>query len=313
MARTGGQLIGTNMVPSRTRLGKFIRARRIKLGFNQTKVAKLAGLGQSVLSRFEIGTRKYLNQKQLTRLAKALRCNPEELRKRNQPEKLPEEPQTELGRIIRARREEIGLTLEIFATRMGMNRWEARRLEVQKGLLRMSYIRARRLAKTLNLDVSVFSSFIGYDTTPIESNMGNLVRTHRKELAMSEKELAKKLGVTRQYVSQIELGLCPLRKNKVITRITRVLKIDPALLEAVRPRRRLCQKKREDPLGDFLTRRRLDLDLTQTQVAKRAQSSLTIVSDMERGKDFLRGSMLQRFSRALECEIPAGLVVRQQL
>src|SRR3989344_4473939 len=97
------QPAGVGMTPSKTELGKFIRERRLELNMRQITLAKRAGLAQNLFSMYEIGTRKYLNEKQLIGLAKALHVEVEELRKR-MPVKPGSELKTELGKLIRSRR-----------------------------------------------------------------------------------------------------------------------------------------------------------------------------------------------------------------
>lgn len=299
------QPAGVGMTPSKTKLGSFIRARRLKLDLRQISLAKQAGVGQTLVSVIEVGTKKHLNNQQLERFAKALQCDPEELRKR-MPVKHTAKPTTELGKLIRSRRKELGLTLADFAKRMGITLQRARRLEIRKSP-RIRYGLIKLLASTLNLDLSAFAQFVGTTRKQTTSKLGQLVRTRRKELGMSIRELAKKLHVSYQFVSQIELGQCSLSKSDdMIKRLAQVLKLDVNKLKAVRPAKR--QNQRETALGKFVTTRRLELRLTQAQVAQRAQTAHAVVSKLERGIYHLGSLMAERISKALDCGIPADLI-----
>ena len=73
------QQLGKNMSPSKTKLGKFLRKCRIKLGLRQVEVGRLSMVKQSDYSHFETGRSKYLNPKQIKGLAKTLKCQEVEL------------------------------------------------------------------------------------------------------------------------------------------------------------------------------------------------------------------------------------------
>ena len=301
------QPTGVGMTPSRTELGSFIRARRLELDLRQVFLAKQVGPAQRSISSLEIGTWKYPNDDQLEKLAKALQCDPEELRKRMSV-KPSSQPKTELGKLIRSRREELGLTLEDFAKKMRIPCQKAKYLEIRKSPS-LGYGLVEPLARVLNLEPLAFVEFIGITRKPTTSDLGRLVRRRRKELAMSISQLAKKLRVSQQYVNQIEFGQCRLSKNdNMIERLSQVLKLDVNELQAVRPKPKPKLKERETPLGNFLTKRRLELHLSQMQVAQRAKTFPSHISQIERG-DYCPGRLiLERISKALECEIPADFI-----
>src|SRR3989338_822675 len=103
MARPIGS-IGLGMVSNRSELGKFIRARRIKLGLSQIEAAKLGGIRQTEWSEKETGKRPRLSAKRVAVFSEVLRCEPSQLEALN-PEKKQTESKTELGKFIKARRE----------------------------------------------------------------------------------------------------------------------------------------------------------------------------------------------------------------
>lgn len=300
------QPAGIGMVPSRTELGSFIRARRLELDLRQVPLAKQAKVAPSLITMIEVGVRRYLKDQQLERLAKTLQCDVEELRKR-MPVKRIAQPKTELGKLIRSRREELGLSLPAFAKKMGMTPQQAKHLEVKKNP-GICYGLSKPLASALELDPSVIAQFAGNIRKQTNSKLGQLIRARRKELGMSLNVLAEKLNVSRQFVNQIEFGQnCLSESDERIEQLAQVLEVDVNELQAVRPLRRQKQMDRT-PLGEFLATKRLELRLTQREVGKRAGIQYSTVSCVETGRFYPSPNLLVRLAKALRCEIPAELV-----
>jgi transcriptional regulator with XRE-family HTH domain len=306
------QPVGVGMTPSKTELGSYIRARRIELDIRQVPLAQKAGLAPAGVSMIEVGTRKYLNDLQLERLAKVLQCDPEELRKR-MPIKLIAPPKTELGELIRSRREELSLSHKDLAKRMEITLKQAWSMEARKSPT-IRYGSLKPLAKALELEPSVLVPFVGRTNgKESKSELGNLVRNRRRELGMSTRQLADKLDVSEQFISQIELGQCRLSEgDERIAKLAHVLELDATKLEAVRPKRKLkqmpAQMANANPLGGFLAAKRLELHLTQKEVGERIGLSSTVISYIERGKRYPRSSTLERVAKALDCQIPPELI-----
>lgn len=302
------QPAGVGMTPSKTELGSFVRARRIELDLRQVPLAKQSGLAHSQISQIEVGVKKYLDDNQLTQLATALKCDTEELRKR-MPVKPGSHPTTELGKLIRSRREELGMTIESFAKKMKMTPQRARHLEIRKNPS-IRYNTLNPLAKVLDLDPVILSKFVGTTRKESTSELGNLVRSRRKELGMSIGDLAEKLDVSRQFANQIEFGQARLSTNdEMIVKLAEVLQLDVEKLEAVRPERRL--KTVENPstgLGGFLAAKRLELHLTQREVGERAEVGTTVVSALENGRLRATPNVLEKLQKALDCQIPPELI-----
>jgi len=139
------------------------------------------------------------------------------------------------------------------------------------------------------------------------NNLGRKIRTQRKKLGMNGSKLARRLGVSRQYVSLIELGQSPLCHSPIIRQLARVLKLDTSVLTSARPRRKLFQPVRGKPLGTFLTRKRVILGLNQEEIAKRANIDRTTLQGAEAGTTNPLAETLSKLCRTLECEVPFGL------
>lgn len=303
---TKKQPAGIGMTPSKTELGSFIRARRIELGLRQVHIAEEVGIPQNIISGVEIGKRKYFNEDVLVKLSFVLKCDAEELRKR-MPVKPKAEVQTELGKLIHSRREELGMTLDQFAKKMKMTPQRAKRLEVRKSPY-FRYNLLNPLAKVLNLDPAVLSKFVGTTQKETKSELGQLVRSRRKELGLSVRGLAQKMDTSGQYVNQIEFGQARLSDDDTIVRLAQALELDAGKLEAVRPERRLKTKNTSSVLGGFLASKRLELHLTQREVAERAEIRTQYVSAYETGRLQPSVKVLDMLAKALNCEIPPEMI-----
>jgi len=294
---------GVGMTPCKTELGSFIRARRLELDLRQVPLAKKCGFTQTVVSQLEIGERKYLNERQLNKLAKVLRVDPEELRKR-MPVKPGSQPRTELGRLIRSRREELGFSLSALAKKLKMTTRQAKRLEVNRRTS-IRYELIQPLAKALDLEISSLTRFTRTVLKPCKRELGRLVRTRRLELGMSANELAEKLDVSKSLVSLIELGQLGLSKDDGrIAQLAQALELDIDKLEALRPARRRKPRDNADPLGEFLATKRFELRLTQQEVAQRAGIKAQVVCHVETGRTHPDPDLLDKLAKALNCEVP---------
>ncbi len=291
-----------------TPFGKHIRARRIELGLTQDEVARRAGMSQKTLGSLELGQRQYPTPQQVRTLAAALRSRSAELQILVPPIHGPE-PKTDFGKFIRLRREERGLTQAGLARRLGVRPECIYPLERQPGVLERT---VPRLARALELPPATLEEFVTQPKEkPAASGTGELVRSRRKELGLSQRGLARKLRLSWQEISNIELGKVRLSSDGVhLTKLARALKLDMATLEAVRPKPRPKGRLRAAPntLGWFLARRRLELGLTQARLGERAQVAPIDISAFERGRRRPDPRTLVKISAALGCEIPVELL-----
>ncbi len=302
-------VLGLNMTPSTNELGKFIRARRLELGIVQTKLAKMTGIKQRTLSYIEIGN--YKSVKKVNRLAKALGLASEQIEALI-PKKTLAEPKTKLARLVRSRREELDLTQKQLTKKLRLTIQNLRILETRRSYLRHTTM--KRLAKALKLELLILNQFTNRNKNrkTTEHPLGNLIRSRRDQLGMTLRQLAKKLGVTYQRVSQLELRPGNLGRNgcNMIEKLAEVLKLDVSVLTALKEKRKLKNPKRDrDTLGEFLTRRRLELHLTQQEVSKRMMMSSFVVYNLERNKYPLTPRALAGIQKALECKIPVEFIL----
>lgn len=295
------QPVGVGMTPSKTELGKFLRARRLELGLSQVQVAKLTGMCHSNYSQLEVGKHQPVfnaNPKRFENLAEALNVEPQDLIVLV----TRAEPKTERGKFIRNRREELGLSLGDLAERMGRSLNSVRSLELSKSQ-GLSYGLLIPLSKALELEPSVLSAFVGGLEKTTNGSLGKLIRERRKESGYSISQLAEKLGVTRQYLSCVELGQVHLSQNDArIRQIAEVLELDAAELLALRVSRKV-KERAPGTLGGFLTARRIELSFSQKEAAGLAGISAGSFSNFELGRSCPSSKMLRRLEKALECQI----------
>ncbi len=302
------QPAGVGMTPSKTEFGNFIRTRRLELGITQVALAKQVGFKQTSMSLIEVGERSRLNDRQLERLAKALQCNVEELRKR-MPAIQIAVPKTELGKLIFSRREKLGLSRLALAEKAKVTYMCLYRLEMNSKSLSMHYSTALKLATALALDASLLGNFIGKHKKEPVSEFGKLIRTRRRALGMVGSRLADELNVSIQYIDQIESGDCRLsNSDELIARLAKILQIDVDKLNALRPAKRAPELEHKTPLGRLLVTRRFELCLSQKEAAKRAGISSVVLGRMEAGKYKLLNGTAKKLAKALEFEIPAELI-----
>lgn len=296
------------MVPkNNTGFQGYIRARRRELNLSQVQLAQALGLPQAVVSALETGKREYLNYQKLSDLAQVLRVNVEELR--NLMPVRGAQPGTELGKLIRKRREELNLTHLAFADKMGMSPNKARALEVGKAPAIDQEV-AQQLKKVLALEIDP-SALTQANTRLMVSTteLGKLVFSRRNELGMTMAMLAKELNVSRQFVHQIETGEASIiRNDEIIVRLAHSLKLDVKELEAVRLTERRSQMSTTSPLGQFLFKRRSELNLSRQKVARSGKISAYYLSSLEKGLTQPTPEVLDILAKVLDCQIPPELI-----
>ncbi len=233
--------LGLRMTPSGTELGSFVRTRRMEINLSQTRLSQATQMHQSVITAIETGKRKCLSGSQLELLAQSLKCDVEELHNRVSRKHVAQ-PKTEIGKFIRARRLELGLSLDDFAKKMGIDSEQAKRFEIRNN---ETLVRARvkPLADALEISLGELSPFTKRTKKEPSFPLGKLIRARREELMMSLEQFAKKLGVTRQRANQIELNGCCLFNEKSMEKMAEVLELDVDKISAATQKRRLKRGK----------------------------------------------------------------------
>lgn len=218
--------LGVGMTQTKTELGRFLRVRRLQFGLSQASIGKLAGIRQNIYSALETGLCRYPNIKFLEKIANALKCGAEELQILV-PEKKLREPKTELGKFIEYRRKVLGLTRKQLAKMLGFS-GENGGFIVKKKFLRVDLV--KKYADILKCDPTELESFVlvgCWRMKESDSIIGSHIRRQRVKLGITQEQLAEKMGVTKQYVSYIELGKEKFsRSKKIIKKIASALLLD---------------------------------------------------------------------------------------
>lgn len=219
--------VGMNMTPSKNELGEFIRFHRVRRGWNQTKLADILGVSQVVASQIEIGTRKKrLTDSQVSSLALAFDCDEQGIK-----ELMPEQPSpraaNKLGEKIRARREILGLSVAEAAGKMKMKESRVRGIESSKKPALLLH-EVKPIATFIGLKDVEACRLLKYVSTvykPTSDPLGAYIRWCKFDKSIKPMEMARLLGVTRQRVNQLELGvqgLSPACSDDMVKKLAEV-------------------------------------------------------------------------------------------
>lgn len=295
--------LGSNMTQSQTALGQYILNHRIKLDLNQSELAELAGVSQGRISNIEIGTSKYLRDREIVKLNDALKCDEEEFRELliERPKKLDYgPPTTKLSKLISSIRIDAGLSIQEFAEKVGVSESTAIRLNTDAALI--IYKTAIKLVEVFKLKPKTFTKYFQtYGSKVIDDALGKKIRKRRQELGMSLSDLGGKLNVTRQRVSQFEMGRSLGKKT--------IEKISVVLDCRLKAKPRKLKQKNIDPstLGGFFTKIRLERNLTLKQSAVLSGLGVSEIGNIENNKAWTL-SGLQQLARAYKVVVPVELL-----
>lgn len=304
------------MVPCKTTLGAFIRKRRLELQMSQITLSIAAGFGNKnqYISAFERGARTYLSQQQLVRLAEALQVDPPELRAHMSPKPIFR-PNHSLAILLREKREKLGLSQREFAEKLKISLQKVRYLESDMGK-KLTYSLAREIGIILNLDPSSLSEFVGFEKKQTQTKFGGLIRESRKKIGLSTEDLAKRLGVSRQYLNNLELAAHVPSNIACLNKLASELDLDINVLVPAKDDAKVMHDKRPmllgKALGQFIKTQRMKRGLTQGKVAESVGISITTISLLETGDKLrVQPANLKRVSKLAEffdCEIPEKLL-----
>ena len=307
-----GGLWRVGMTPSKTKLGTFLRFHRLRLQLLQSIVARRAGMLQSQYSAYEIGTYRYLRPRFAHKIARVLRLDQKQRARLRKLIPVPPraKPKTDLGRFIRARREELGITDRHLDKKLDVTPGTTWVLETGPG---ESVCRKRRLAleKVLRLPAATMIAFevvCGRSSKPA-SPLGALIRSERIKLGLTQEQLGERLGISKAGVSAIELDRNPFARShgRRLEKMAEALGLDAAILKPLRrPKRILAQP---GSLGEYVAKMRAETGLTQDQLGLAPGT----VSRIERGKFQPRNiATLEKLTAAFGRAIPDELLPTSQ-
>jgi transcriptional regulator with XRE-family HTH domain len=143
----------------------------------------------------------------------------------------------------------------------------------------------------------------------VRTKLGTLIRKRRLELGIGQAELARLLGLHRQFVYQIEMGISSMTSSpETLEKIARILKLPVGKLIAVKSKRKLTEiKNTPTAIGSLLYRGRLKLNMSRRDLCRISGVSLLIIQNLEIGrKKTLNSKISKKLSEALACVIPTS-------
>lgn len=303
MANKKGFKVGWRKAESLTQLGMFLQTKRLGLNLSQKQVSEKLGVKVSCYRDYEKG-RCFPNLELIGKISDIFFYPVEEI-KALIPEKKIMQPTTEVGKLVRFRREKLGLNLETFAQRLGVSKERARCIELNT--VKLSRRSLFNLAKALELENFHFIT----SEEDARGKLGQVILNRRSELGISLRGLASRLGISYQAVSLVERGKTRLLDDKSIDKFSQALDINPGVLLLARGgrlRRKYKRKKalaetRATPLGRFMTQKRLELGLTQRQLAQLANINVGAVLGIEKKNSYPKIEILLEVLKALKCEV----------
>ncbi len=144
--------------------------------------------------------------------------------------------------------------------------------------------------------------------------LGRLINSRRIELNMSQVDVAKKIGVSRQYVSLIEKGKVSLvDSNEVVKKLANVLQLEVERLKRLRKKRKNLKVKSTDPLCKFLYERRLELGLPRKDLNRLLghKEKSNLIFGLESGEWRPGIKLISRLEKVLSCKIPDELILQR--
>jgi transcriptional regulator with XRE-family HTH domain len=304
------------MVPTASKLGNFIRTRRLARGLSQRALARLLGSpwSQGLVSGLERGRLQRLREPHLGRVAVILHVRPARLKRLMPPPPPLLPPLTPLAKLIRSRREALKMSRKELARRAGINHLHVGVLE--RRIRSVKYGMAARLSKALHLRPAVLGAFTTPSASPPGTALGALIQRRRKELGLSALALARRIGAGKPHVLALERGAINLlsrRTDGQLARLARALGLDVAELEAVRPAIPVSSAAPAHTLGGCLARHRLARRWTQEDLARRAGVSAARVCYIEGNKARPSDRTLARLAQALDVSLDRLRRLRSRL
>lgn len=298
------------ILKKRNRLARFVLSRRKALGLNQTALGQRSELAQASISCIETGRVCYLQPGTIGALATGLKVSKRLIRDlvpyRRQIGKI-----TRLGKLIVNLCRKRNLTLGQLYKKVG---WKSRS-DIYHVLHRSSlrYPTAQRLAKSLHSRLTPFAEFIYRSTGPkktglkeSQTELGKITRQRRQSFGWTEDKLGRKLGVSRQAISNIETGRTKLldkNANIPVRKLARVLRLSRRRLSSLRPPRKIkTVQRRPTAFGRELAKARLTAGLTLSALALKIGLSVQYLSRVESGWKKPSTRLVKKITEPLKAE-----------
>lgn len=222
------------------------------------------------------------------------------------------------------------MSMDELSEKLGVSRALISAMELGKIPLSESRELLKKIAEVFEIDYEELKNLKPKRKIMRKTNFPNplaeFLATKRFELNLSLRKLSQLSGIKIFTISRIELGKGGFRVEN-INKIANALncEIPQEIMAYIHsqkkeklPKQELPRqnkdkslrkyKERKTALGDFITKRRLELNLNQIQLGCKTDLSYNLISNIERGKYIPSYLMLEKLSKALDCEIPAELI-----
>lgn len=303
--RTPGGKIGSGMEPSRSAFGQFLRRWRLHRGISQRSLARMLGCSQTRLSSLERGETRGMRESDIEKFARVLAVSPKRLKRLLPPPPPLLPPKTPLARLLRARREELGLSRMELAKRVGGID------DVYLGVLERTACEVRyslmvRLARALQIEQATLARFVAVSAAPPGGSLGAAIRRRRKALGLSAQALGERLGISKTAVRAIEQGQVTLahrRSDATIARIARALEMDEAALAALRAPVTRAHLAPARTIGGQVARARIARRWSQEELARRCGLAAGSICYIETNQVRPRLSSLRALAQVLDLDV----------
>lgn len=215
----------------KTELGHYIRDQRQKLGLSLCDLAKLLGISLQRARGLENRRSPTMRYDLLVPLSRALKLHPSNLAKYTGAGQ--SETKSDFGRLIRARRQERGMSMAKLAEQLSVSRQYVSLIENGNRSLCHNKTIIARLVTELELDPKQLNAYRA--ALPNQSKArsarverltqaGKMITEKRRERKLRQVDLANQAGTSLTVISGLERGNYPL-SLALAKRINRVLKI----------------------------------------------------------------------------------------
>jgi|GEM_PF-870806 len=180
-------------------VGDKIKWYRLRKGFTQLEMAEKLNMDRLQYQNFEAGQKDYYNFKKLERVASILDVPFVQLL--DEYHRFIYDGQ---GQAVLQLRKSLHLTQEEFGKQLGINRTTIKNWELEQDrMLKSSW---EKVFKKNSLTPNPYHDFI-------EKGQGQQIKTLRKKLHFTQKQLASYVGVSRKAVIKWENEECTITKN----------------------------------------------------------------------------------------------------
>ncbi|MCX6780682.1 MAG: helix-turn-helix transcriptional regulator [Candidatus Magasanikbacteria bacterium] len=308
---------------SSTKLGAYVRERRLELGLTQAEVAG-EKMNSNHVANIESGANQKPRDATLLYVAERLPCSLDSLRSLRDGVSLKAmqdaKKNPSFGKYIQQRRIELGFSAVELARKLSCS--AAALASAEREVSRLKSISAQKLAETLQCTVKKIEKLRPEPLTRApskirvtrESPFGKRIYEARVKHGLSAKAVAAKLGITFQFLLQVETGEAYLKKASRLITLSELLQIpyhELVTLQGPKPPRKVTLVKNleaiKNPLLRFLVEERIKRGFTRVGVQKLMGLKFPLFN-FENEKMMLTSERALKYAEVIGVEIPEDLL-----